>query len=359
MGGVEGPRVLLAAGTSTGAGTTVALVEACRTLAQQLADGQIGAAEVQIPRGASAARDAAVGCVVREQGRWEAIASDLVDRSEADIYIGFADRLPLVGRSKTRVMAVQNPHLYQASNAPSLGELGRRVRTWWAARSARGADVLICATNASRDAVKAAVPSVDETRIEVRPIRPATPEPNSTWSESIERVVLLGDLYSYKRFDVALDGVVDWAVANGAADRVRVVHCGREQDDDASLGFAKAIERAEQAGVEVVRLGSVSHERAMKELRAADVLISASETETQGLTILEAMAMGVPVIARGIGPVLDLGGDAIAPFETSGGSNEVRRVIEAIEDVSTREQLAARAFVRADMAAGWNLLPPG
>lgn len=352
------PSVVLAAGTSTGAGTTVALVEACRTLARQLAAGEISSAEVRIPEGADEARSAATGCAVRELKRTEALLDELVDRTTADVYIGFADRLPINGRSgSTRIMVVQNPHLYVSSDAPSLGEIGRRVRAAWARRSTSSADLIICATNASRDAVLDAVPGLSKDKFDVRPIRPATPPPRTEWAQNIARFVLLGDLYSYKRFDVALDGITTWAQARSDGPDVVVVHCGLPRDDKGVADFAAAVGRAESAGVEVVQLGSVTHDQAMNELLKADVLVSASEVETQGLTVLEAMAVGVPVIARGIGPIEDVGGEAIATFAVDGGPTEVAKALSSIEDVAVRTERAKRGLERSNMTTGWNLLP--
>ena len=140
------PTVILAAGTCTGAGTTVALVEACRTLSEQVASGRIESAEVRIPVGARQARAAAEGLDVQERSRAAAILEELFDRSDSEVYIGFADRLPVRPRSSSvQIMVVQNPHLYEASDAPSVGGfggLGRKFLTYWAARSAVAADLV-------------------------------------------------------------------------------------------------------------------------------------------------------------------------------------------------------------------------
>lgn len=352
----SGPRVILAAGTCTGAGTTVALTEACRTLAQQVKDGTVSEVHVQVPQGSPAVGRFEGVLRLNPLGRWRAIAGDLVSRESSDIYIGFADRLPLNSLpGQIRIMVVQNPHLYQDSDAPSLGTVARRARAAWARRSAVSADLVICATDASRKALVAAVAQLETSRIEVRPIRPATPAPRNDVAPEIETLLLLGDLYAYKRFDVALDGVTEWA--SNRSGRVRVVHCGTGRDDKAVEDFRAAVLRARSAGVTVEQRGSVSHDAAMKELLAADVLVSASEVETQGLTILEAMSVGVPVLARGIPPVLDVGGDAIEVFDVGGGPAEIAARLRDLESQSTRMDRAQRGLELADSAAGWNLLP--
>lgn len=350
------PSVVLAAGTCTGAGTTVALAEACRTLAHQVESGAISRAKVQVPEGSTIAHRFGSQLAVLPISRRNAIVGDLVSRESSAIYIGFADRLPLNSASgQFRIMVVQNPHLYQDSDAPSLGTVARRVRAAWARKSAISADLIICATDASRDALLVAIPELDISRIDVRPIRPQTPAPRNDVSSTIETLLLLGDLYSYKRFDIALDGITQWA--SGRSGSVRVVHCGTGRDDNAVEDFRDAVQRARSAGVVVEERGSVSHDAAMEELLAADVLVSASEVETQGLTIVESMSVGVPVLARGISPVLNVGGDAIETFDIAGGPAQIAAHLRHLEPQETRRSQVARGLRLADAAAGWNLLP--
>ena len=63
------------------------------------------------------------------------------------------------------------------------------------------------------------------------------------------------------------------------------------------------------------------------------------------------------MIARSIGPVEDLAGDAVAPFSVDGGASEIAAAIELIEDQTVRTQLVEKGLNRADSEAGWNLLP--
>ena len=354
--------VVLAAGTATGAGTSVALVEACRTLSEQVASGVVSSAEVRIPASADQARAVSVGLAVKERTRLHAVVEELLGLANADVYIGFADRLPLRNPPGSAVMVVQNPHLYEPSDAPSLGQIGRRFLTWWAKRSAGSADVIVCSTDASSRSFQDAVPAADPNRVVVRPIRPKTTgalrEGAKTPSPTIDRIALLGDLYSYKRFDVAIDGIVEWAQNSGAVDRVHIVHCGREQDAAGVEAFRVAVGKARSAGIEVTVRGGVEHGEALAELASADLLISASEVETQGLTVLEAMAVGVPVVARSIGPISDVAGNAYRPFAVDGGAAEVAAAIGQIEDPGSRQRMVERGRKKSDMVVGWDLLPP-
>ena len=352
------PSVLLAAGTATGAGTSVALVEACRTLSAQVHSGSIARAEVHLPPQANDAAKAASGLSLVRPGRLSAIAGEVISRSQTDIYIGFADRLPITPKgNQFRVMVVQNPHLYESTEAPSLGKAARIARTRWARWSATKADLVVCSTEASRGALMSAIPSLRPERIIVRPIRPETPQPRGEVAAVIETVILLGDLYSYKRFDVALDGVTAWATERGNPEEIRVVHCGSPRDDLAVSHFQAAVTRERSEGLTVDERGPVNHDEAMNALLEADVLVSASEVETQGLTILEALAVGVPVLARGIGPVIDVAGTAFEAFPVTGEAQDIAEGLTRMTGLERRRELVQAGLERAQMSAGWNLLP--
>jgi hypothetical protein len=65
--------------------------------------------------------------------------------------------------------------------------------------------------------------------------------------------------------------------------------------------------------------------------RAADLFVFASRTETQGLVLLEALALGTPVVALGIMGTLDVlhadGGCVIAPEDPSKFADAVNQAL--------------------------------
>lgn len=81
---------------------------------------------------------------------------------------------------------------------------------------------------------------------------------------------------------------------------------------------------------------------------AADVFLFASRTETQGLVLLEAMAMGLPVVALSVMGTKDImapgRGGVIAPDEVSGFA---QALIHLLEDGALRTKLASEARLYA------------
>jgi glycosyltransferase involved in cell wall biosynthesis len=86
--------------------------------------------------------------------------------------------------------------------------------------------------------------------------------------------------------------------------------------------------------------------------RAADAFVFASRTETQGLVLLEAMALGVPVVSTavmGTRDILDAGrGALVAPDEERGFADAVVRLLQ---DPELRSRLAAEG---RDYAKEWS-----
>ena len=84
-----------------------------------------------------------------------------------------------------------------------------------------------------------------------------------------------------------------------------------------------------------------------------DVFVSASTDEGQGLAVLEAMALGVPVVARRVAGIDDFLDDGVTGFEVRGGSPRAiaRAVVHAARSpVRQRVVTSARRMVEARYA---------
>lgn len=82
---------------------------------------------------------------------------------------------------------------------------------------------------------------------------------------------------------------------------------------------------------------------------AGDVFVFASRTETQGLVLLEAMAMGLPVVAlsaMGTADILDSGRGCITP------ADDPERFAEALVEILTQPELRLRLARQAREHAG-------
>jgi len=340
--------VVLAAGTVGGAGTEVALAA---VLAAEAPSGGVA----MVPA-SSAADAAAAGWQAVTGSRLRMLCREAIGAPAADVWVGFCDRLPLVRRARSTTMVVQNPHLYGAVD-PSW-PLPQRVKFAalgsWARHSARRADLVVCSTPSSADQVARAT-GVDRASIEVLPI----PVVGITASKEehrprIERVLLVGDLYPYKRLDDGVDAVRRFAAAHHR--HVTLVHLGTPRDTAAARAFDEAVRRAAAEGVTVEQRGHVGREEVGAEMAAADVLLLTSTSETQGLPLVEAQAVGLPVAARAIGAFRDLAGDAAILVPEGAGPEELSAALDELDDPARRVDLSSRGRALRPCRDAWEVL---
>jgi glycosyltransferase involved in cell wall biosynthesis len=345
----ETGRIVLAAGTVDGAGTTIALQAALRAPVPH------GAVALVPP--AFVAEATRLGWSAQGVSTGRALLGELVGAGRATAWIGFCDRLPLLRRGRTcDVLVVQNPHLYEASTLE--GTLRQRLRLAvlrrWARASAARATVIVCSTPSSADAVVAAT-GADRARVRVEPI-PAIDVGTRKTShrEQIERVLLVGDVYGYKRLDVATDAVAEFATRQHR--QVAIVHIGTVKEAGAAADLDGAMARASQAGLDVIRLGRTDHSAVLDAMVDADVLLLTSTLETQGLPLREAQAVGLPVVARGIGPFADVAGDAAVLTAVDADAETFSAALASIDSRSARAALSAKGSARNGAAEWWPLL---
>lgn len=82
-------------------------------------------------------------------------------------------------------------------------------------------------------------------------------------------------------------------------------------------------------------------------LPQADLFLSASQTESFGLSILEAMACGVPTVSTDVGGVAEVVGDTGRLVPVHDPEAMARAAIEVLTDVDDYEKLARAARARA------------
>jgi len=86
--------------------------------------------------------------------------------------------------------------------------------------------------------------------------------------------------------------------------------------------------------------------------RSADAFVFASRTETQGLVLLEAMALGVPVISTAVMGTRDVvgpGRGALVPEDNE--ADFARDIVKLMKDAALRARLGVEGRV---YAAEWN-----
>ncbi len=97
-------------------------------------------------------------------------------------------------------------------------------------------------------------------------------------------------------------------------------------------------------GSHVVFTGLQPHRKALECMAAADVFVFGSQTETQGLVIMEAMAAGVPAVAVDAGGVADAVRDGLTGYLVRPSPDALaEKVVHLLDNTVLRQTMAARA----------------
>lgn len=351
-GSGSGPpkEVFVAAGTAGGSGGQVVVKAVSVWLAaahvRSIVALPAGTDRSSFPPGPIYRPTAAVPAVLGEfLGTW---------CSRERVYVGLSDRLPLLRRPAVNVMIAQNDFLYgpEASQDTMHQRLRVAVLRRWARASLRRADWVVVATTSTRNAV-VSTGLIEPGRVAVRPIPPQDLVPaRYRQAERIDRLILIGDVYAYKRLDWAILEIDAWAVASDCCPEV--VHVGGAFESPAEKALHQAAAVAQKTKVRAT--GRLDHPATIAELAASDVLVFPSEHESYGLPLVEALAMGIPVVCRDIPQFREIAGEAARYF--SGESGSLVAALQACAAREVRAEMARAGVSRVVTGCGWDVLTP-
>lgn len=123
----------------------------------------------------------------------------------------------------------------------------------------------------------------------------------------------------------------------------RLLLVGRGPKEDNLRSFARQL----GVGDRVILKGVVPHTEIPHYTAAADLFVFPSETETQGLVVIESMAAGTPVVAvKATGSIdaFDDGGGVTVPADEA---SFAREVVGLLEDKDRRDRLSEEARLAA------------
>jgi len=142
---------------------------------------------------------------------------------------------------------------------------------------------------------------------------------------------------------------------------IRAVASAREPSSRLTLvgpvvePYAESLQReASELGVELFLTGSVPHSSVLAEIASADVMLHLSQVENAPLSVLEAMAVGVPVIATDVAALPEILGNGrgrLVPDGDSDAAADALRAHDRDPALSSSMAIAARDWVCATASA--------
>ncbi len=152
------------------------------------------------------------------------------------------------------------------------------------------------------------------------------------------KLVFLGRLTADKGWRFTLQAFADWvnqSDSNSWVDRTAIIIAGEGELRDEILAGLQSL------GLTVRLIGQIAPDEIPQLLINSDIHITASEKETLGLTILEAFAAGIPVIAPRAGGVATLirDGENGLLFAPRDGESFRRSLLSLMSDADLRRKL--------------------
>ena len=126
---------------------------------------------------------------------------------------------------------------------------------------------------------------------------------------------------------------------------------GQHQHDNVEkLAFKRMmqfLEKSDRLKKRVTFLGQMPHADVLSELRKSDIFIFGSLCENMPNSLVEAMGMGLPIVAARAGPTHDVGADSVIYYPSQDHQELADRLIELVKSEKARRQLGVHAKRRS------------
>jgi len=176
------------------------------------------------------------------------------------------------------------------------------------------------------------------------PTLPLTQPPTWPWAQSNFTAVQVADFVSWKRHDRFLQAI---ALASAQAPHLRALIIGRTPNTAAQRHYHAMRSLCQRLNLDHCVHFCTSEDNALPWIAGADLLVSATEQEPFGRTIVEALHCGVPVVAvNGAGPA-EILADCAAATLVDPSAAAIAAAVQQWLHQSHRAEIAAIAQAQA------------
>ena len=160
------------------------------------------------------------------------------------------------------------------------------------------------------------------------------PEASPPLSERADFILSVGHTYSHKNYEAMIDGMAAYRERYGdSSTRLEIVGA------PANLQYFEALkERVVRLGMvdQILMLGPLPRDAVLQKMAQAKLYVVTSLLETFGLTLLEAMGFGLPIVASNATCHPEVGGDAVLYCEPK----EAEDIAQKIHEMLSQEEIA-------------------
>lgn len=224
------------------------------------------------------------------------------------------------------------------------------------ARIVDNADAIICVSQFIADDIASRVPTRrDKLKVVLNGVDVDHFAPVETKEQpDLPLILFLGRVVPEKGVDILLEAVHQLR-SKGVQCRLRIVGSSNFNATDPITSFERRLRQyAQQMNGSVEFVPFLERAKVAQEYHAATVFCAPSRfQEPFGLTIAEAMACGIPVVASRQGGIPEVGGDAILYFDAHDPRQLSDQLQRLIADAEYRQSIAARGRTRAVELLDW------
>ncbi len=276
----------------------------------------------------------------------EAWVARRLSREGYDVLLAPLNFLPVTWHGAAVVVEHNILSFEKRIHGQSLG-----LRSWYRPRALKAtlerATEIVAVSSYLRGLLLEHFPALDPARVHVVPYAVSAQLARShapqTQPRQGLRVLVVAALWPYKRIDQAIQSFA--AAAPRLPGSILEIAGPAPKRPRAEL---EALAARLGVGKRVRFLGNLTHEQLAERYSRADVLLQLSEIEAFGVTIMEAMALGVPIVARPIEGLVEVGGDVPVWIDPSAGPDEIGAVLERVlSDPELRARRRAAGIERA------------
>ncbi len=169
------------------------------------------------------------------------------------------------------------------------------------------------------------------------------PEDSKPLSERQPVILSAGSIYSHKNYEMMIDAMAEYRSRYGDPPRLEIV--GAPANVQYFDSLRQRIRRLDlEDCVEMV--GHVPRELVLEKMARARVYLVTSLLETFGLTLLEAMGNGLPVVASNATCHPEVGGDAVLYCDPNDPNDIAQQLHRILHDEELAQRLRENGFER-------------
>lgn len=260
----------------------------------------------------------------------------------------FYDLIPLLFRKQEQERAMKSQSKYKSIIANEVYWIKYKKDL----RQYSKANHILSISEASRKDLLKYLPHIEESRVSVLHLgvmqRAMDTKNEPTAVSRLKPYLLYVGGIDYRKNIIGL--LADFFTVKATIPKLKLVLIGKEfelRDQLADMGWYRKVSQHKQWQKDIIMPGYVSEDELKAYYKNAAAFIFPSIYEGFGLPVLEAMAMGTPVIAYHNSSIPEVAGDAA--LLAKDGESLAPHMLQLLNDDAASDSLVAKGYSRVDM----------